>query len=121
MNTTVIITKSWLYLPTFELKSVGAAQAILKLVRGLKFKAKTESPWHVTSDGGLGGLRWVGLELGLDDGGLAQWDGVRSGDGVAGRLLGTDWRGWGLERRRQIARTLLRHLVITRVKEFLLK
>lgn len=45
----------------------------------------------------LGGLARR-LELGLDDGGLPQRDGVGRGDRVAGRQLGG--RGRGLEGRR---------------------
>lgn len=67
---------------------------------------------------GLGGLARR-LELGLDDGRLTQGDGVGRGDGVARGLLGRCSRCF--QRRRQVARPLFGHLIVTRVKEFLLE
>ena len=66
---------------------------------------------------GLGGLAGR-LELGLDDGRLAQRDGLGRGDGVAGgQLRGRSRR---LERLGQIARSLLRHLIVAGIEELLL-
>lgn len=65
---------------------------------------------------GLGGLAGR-LELGLDDGRLAQRHGLGRGYGVAGGQLGG--RSRRLERRRQVAWPLLRHLVVAGIEELL--
>lgn len=66
---------------------------------------------------GLGSLAGC-LVLGLDDGRLAQRDGLGRGDGVAGGQLSR--RSRRLEGLGQIARPLLRHLIVARVEELLL-
>lgn len=65
---------------------------------------------------GLGSLAGR-LELGLDDGCLAQRDGFRSGDGITSWQLSRGSRS--LEWLSQVAWPLFSHLVISRVEEFL--
>lgn len=59
-----------------------------------------------------------GVELRLNDRGFPDWHGFRCGDSIARGLL--RWQCGSFERRREVARPLLCHLIVAGVEEFLL-